>query len=321
MRRVLITLATMGLAVGALVGGVGAQGADPLRPAEDALVIPYFTQAPGNLYFLVLASPKGNNSQLRLNFYTTTCNREADLLVPLSVNDTQVIRISPSITSAVEGAILISGPIIGLVDLQAPVIARGLWFDVNTGATRVVDPAVGRVKGVGGQHWSPYDSASAYIWAPRDDGVEGEARVLFSCPVGQAPRTLAFDMGLAGPPYDTLKGPIILHALIYDTNENFLADVVLECQCVGVRPRGSTGPFLSFPRLSDLSPFWASVAGGTYTEFESFTSLSGPRKAARHMGYMDVQINPSGCPSGACPATGHFFGRLHPGHFKDFTSD
>jgi hypothetical protein len=84
--------------------------------------------------------------------------------------------------------------------LSTWIIARGLWID-SIGTARVIDSAVGQAARVRGQGWSPFDTASADIWAPQDDGVAGEARVLFSCPVGEVPGTLASDVGRAGPPF------------------------------------------------------------------------------------------------------------------------
>jgi hypothetical protein len=284
------------------------------------VLIPYFTLADGR-YFLILASPKGSNASLGLHFFDTSGILRSDKVVSLSTDDTQVIEITSSVSPVVsEGSILITGLLHGSVSQKAPIIARGLWVD-SAGTTRVIDPAIGRAAGVGGDRWSPLDSASAYIWAPRDDGIEGEARVLFSCPVGH----LAFRMDQVGPPFPNPQDSIFIVATIFDTSGNLLGKEVLECQGVGVRPSGSAGPFLVFPRLKDLSPLWAGLtaAGGTYTEFRSFAVLHVPKPVgALHMGYLDVRLTPSGCTtSGSCSMTGPFFGRLHPARAIDIFVD
>jgi hypothetical protein len=284
MRRLIVGLVVAGVLAGA--GPALAQPApgtaDPLGLISSGGIVPYFAlPSGGNLGFLEVASPVGDNSSLtipfHLIFFNQTCVRGDSVDLELTVNDLAVLDLG-----AVEpdnGLVAFGGSLdgINLVPLSSPVHVRVFQASLVNDFVRVLEP-ISAINPEASplQTWNPLRTGATFFAPP--DGTDFISAIYFVCPdsnvidTGAPPQTGGVFPTTAGfPPHVELIAGLIssgvfIQGRVYDDEEDFLRDVTTDCDCLTKR------------RLADISTVYADTAQaplGTYTELLGGSTTAG----------------------------------------------
>jgi len=272
-------------------GSIAAPGSlDPVGLITSGAVLPFLGQGSTGtaLSFLELYAPV-NATNVHMFLFDATCVRGGPSInVPLTANDTALIRIDNIGSGAPTSGLVTAGnsdaqgftlfPWTGS-DGAGPVAARTLWANSAGNFVRVIDP-IGlhsidetflSVTNTGG--WNPMRTAAAFF-APLESGGL-HTTIYFVCPNTNIQRHTP-----PGGAFSEANGfPIIFPGLqiagsttplrirVYDDDENFLRDVTSSCNCLTIRP------------VTDIDAVYASAVeapDGTYTEVEGSTQSTVP---------------------------------------------
>lgn len=258
----------------ALAGPAGAQGlgvADPLSLATHAVLVPFFGSG-GNLSFLEIASPVGDNTNpdVHLIFFNFACVRGESFNNPMTKNDFDIIRAGgPALPflSNTDGLILITGSFDGLtpVALKNAIHTRVLWVSAAQDFIRAIDPIIGRSATNPAAVWSPFVSAATF-WAPQET-ASAQTTVYLVCPLTTVTGVANFAIEPVPPPDPPVQSQI--RGVVYDHDETPLRDITTSCSCLTPR------------RLFDLSLAYTTT--DTYTEL---FGLSPPNVRTSFTGYV-----------------------------------
>jgi hypothetical protein len=267
MRKLIVGLMVVGLLAGAGPALAQAPGtADPLGLISSGGIVPYFG-ALGNLSFLEVASPVGDNSSLtrpfHLIFFDATCIRGDSVDLELTTNDLAVLDLGA--IEPVNGLVAFAGSDdgINLLPLNAPVHVRVFWANLLQDFVRILEP-ISAINPEASplQTWNPLRSGATFF-APAD-GPDFTTTLYFVCPdsnvidTGAPPQTGGVFPTTSGFPahVEAIAGTII-QGRVYDDEEDFLRDISTACDCLSVVP------------VSTISTVYADTAQaplGTYTE-------------------------------------------------------
>jgi hypothetical protein len=267
----------VGVLVGGLLAGAGsamAQGVgDPLTLAASGVLLPYITSG-GTVALAEIASPVGQNPDLHLLFFNNTCVRVVSTEVPETTNDIAFVLVANVVPANTNGLLAIGevdATDFGLGPLVSPIHTRMYEFNAGTGRSRVFEPIILDVAEFpGNPHtWSPLRTGATFFAPLVTSTVQTELTLV-------CPRTTI--QGLAGneafpgtvfptivPPFSA--GPTPLHARVYDTDEDFLRDVITTCDCLT--------PDVPVNSIDLIYSNVVEAPDGTYTELETANPLVG----------------------------------------------
>lgn len=138
---------------------------DPLSLAASGVLIPFFMAATGDVSILEIASPVGENGQVRTGinpdantatgnsihivFFDATCNRTQSTGLDMSANDLALLDFRGFLAIPAANGLAAIGHLgataFDLVPLTNPIHTRMYWFNVTAGAlrlARVVEPII-----------------------------------------------------------------------------------------------------------------------------------------------------------------------------------
>ena len=289
--------------------------ADPLSLAASGVLIPFITGGPaGNVALVEVASPVGSELNLHMIFFNATCDRVKSIGLPLTTNDIGFVDVYDPVTGAgvptsnVNGLVAIAdtpasgiGTGTDLIPLQNPIHSKVYVFGAVDGRSRVVEPIIlDTAEFPGTPHfWSPLRTAATF-YAPLETASVKTVLTLI-CPretIQHATLVSANASTLAGvfpevtvqgtffPPVSTTFGgttnafnpaKTTLSGRVYDTEENLLKDIQVDCDCVTEVSVNTIDPIYSVSTITD--PFTHVVtivaALGTYTELQVLSNVRG----------------------------------------------
>jgi hypothetical protein len=264
MRKLLGGLIVGFLAVASPAAAQVAGSQDPLSLITSGMVLPY-VGGPGNQSWLEVEAPI-RDVDVHMFFYDVACNRSGDSVnVALTANDVEFLRldnINPGAPSGLIAAAGVSSSGFELEPFSSAVHARVLWV-TPTGAIRTLEPIAlstrdnDRAGGTG--TWSPLRTGATFF-APRQGGGNNTT-IWFVCPNSNIQAAFPAIAGFPqiSPVFVTAPFTTALRARIYDDEENFLRDVLTNCNCLTARV------------VSEISNVYSDAVlapGGTYTEVE-----------------------------------------------------
>jgi len=283
-------------------GGVG----DPLTLAASGVLIPYFTDL-STVATLQVSSPVSDNPNLHLFFFDNHCNRIGPSVgMPLTTNDIAFQQVSSAQNGPVpvgtNGLITIAQATqsgFALQPLVNPIHARVYLFSAVDGRSRILEPIILNTAEFptpvhwwsplrsGGAFFAPLQTAAVntdlFLICPKD-AIEGGAAAAnggfgvdpggngdFQFTVIQADGSGGFPQ--INPRFPVASTTTIANAIrvrIYDTNEVFKRDFLIDCDCV-----------IRYAAIAQtVSPFYADpveAAFGTYTEITTAPPSGGRR--------------------------------------------
>jgi hypothetical protein len=276
MRKLIVGLMAVGLLVGAGTASAQAPGsADPLGLITSGGIVPFFAST-GNLSFLEVSSPVGENSGFLSNpfhlvFFNAACTRVESVDLPLTTNDIELLD-TGIITvqgSPIDGLIAFGGTVDGvnLVPLSNPVHVRVFWADLNNDFVRVLEPiSAFNAEASPIQTWNPLRSAATFF-APVE-GPDFHTTLILICPnIGGVFPTAA---GFPAFPI-TASASNQLLGLVFDDEEDFLRDVLTPCVCLTERDLTAISGVYSDTGAAPLGTYTELSGGAVTGGFASFT--------------------------------------------------
>jgi hypothetical protein len=231
--------------------------------------------------------------RLHLVFFNAACSRLESVISPLTPNDVLVINTATVIPNS-SGLIAIANSANNGLDLVPLNGFQGLhsrvyWVNGTTGRSRILEPiildAFGLFGGVGTQggsstNWSPLRSGISFMAPNEPAGSALHTQLILICPKTsiQGPlnnqgifpaHNTAPIPGFNFPRLDTTDSAVptisfkvaypngSLRGRVYDDDENFLRDVVTDCDCLQTKA------------VTSISSVYATATTLTYTELES----------------------------------------------------
>lgn len=318
----LIAGATPVMAQGVTQGGIG----DPLTLAASGVVIPFLTVLGGQpvVSTLQAASPVSDNPNAHMFFYNQNClNFPPSVGIPLTTNDIAFQQIAAAqggpVPAGVNGLVTIaqsdaSG--FALTPLVNPLHVRMYIFSSADGRSRVLEPIILNTAEfpniahwwsplrTGADFFAPLQTANVqtdlFLICPKDS-IEGASGSAFGTDPGGNGNVDFTNLGFPQinprfPPFNNGVLPASIRVRVYDTNEVFKRDFLIDCNCVHI--------YSSI--AASISPFYADpveAAFGTYTELTS-TPAVGNRRVT-FTGYTSTYTVGS--------AINAFFARFHNG--------
>lgn len=311
MRKLLVGLvvaASLAVVPAAMAQVPGSQ--DPLSLITSGAVLPFIGQGlaeGGGMSFLELYAPVSDVS-VHMFLFDANCVRQGPSLnEDLTANDVALRRVDNIGGGPTSGLVTAGGPSsngFSLTPLAAPIHARTLWANTNSGFVRVFDPIAlstldNDISG-GAGFWNPLRTGAAF-YAPLETG-DTNTTIYFVCPntniqrAGSTSTSGAFPVPSGFPDMFPdfqaagINTPLLVR--VYDDEENFLRDVTSSCNCLTTRP------------VTALDPVYASAAEapfGTYTEVEGGTTPGSPAQCSA-TGQIEPLVNPPAPNSGnTCP--------------------
>jgi hypothetical protein len=300
--------------------------ADPLSLAASGVLIPFITGGTGSKVALVeVASPVGDNPNIHLVFFNTTCTRVGSAGLPETTNDIGFVDVgatlAPTVTS---GLVAIASTGFGneLRPLESPIHSRVYEFGTLDGRSWVFEPIIlDSYEFPGDPHtWSPMRTGATF-YAPLEAGAVHTVLTLV-CPRatiqnGTTTNIGAFPIGIGIPPALVIglsfpaiapafnSGSTPMSGRVYDTNEIPLRDINFTCDCLTeISIVTFTGGAIYASTSDPLNTIGAEF--GTYTELE----VTNPNpdtgtERGSFTGYRSVSSGVTG--------PNNFFGRLSNG--------
>jgi len=254
------TVVMIAVALVTVAGPALAQDGDPLALAAGGVLLPFFGNgAIGDVAIVEVASPRGPNLDLRMVFYDATCARVSETAVPLTTNDVALVDTSTFLPNT-NGLIAIrasGGP------LANPIHVRLYWINVVTRRSRVVEPiTIQQFNGT--RTWNPLRTGATFFAPLLTASVQATLYLICPKTTIQGDPNSAFPAGpfpaIAPPFFPDYRNIGALRSRIYDTNEQFIVDSQLDCDCVIEHRVADLGGVYSNPSVAP---------GGTFTEIES----------------------------------------------------
>jgi len=285
----LIAGATPVMAQGVTQGGIG----DPLTLAASGVVIPYLTVLAGQpvVSTLQVASPVADNPNAHMFFFDANCaNFPPSVGIPLTTNDIAFQQIAAAnggpVPAGTNGLVTIaqannSG--FALAPLVNPLHVRMYVFSTVDGRSRVLEPIIlNTAEFPSIQHWwsplrtgadffAPLQTAAVqtdlFLICPKDSIEGGTGFTAFGTDPGGSGNADFTDLGFPqiNPRFPAFNNGVLakpIRVRIYDTNEAFKRDFLIDCNCVII--------YTSIAQ--SVSPFYGDpveAAFGTYTEITS----------------------------------------------------
>jgi len=256
MRKFIVGLIMTGLLLSAGQASAADGGtADPQSLIASGVIQPFWASPGllGDFTLFELTSPVGDNSGLWKGpaawgfFYDVDCNKLFSRPLPMTENDILTLSTNdlPFLGGARQpGLLVVAGSFnngLSLVPLENPVHSVGHWVSFARDFIRVIEP-IQVAAAEAHQSYSPLRSAASWV-NPPINGTTGE--VLIVCPSSSVYDALAPSdfkrleevdevtgfkrfRGFPEPPTVTS----FVYGLVYDSDENRLADFTLDCSCL-----------------------------------------------------------------------------------------
>lgn len=303
---------------------VGGGNADRMSLAASGVLIPFKIATPGGangpqgiVAVVEVASPVGPNLDLHLVFFNATCARVGSTSTPETTNDIAFVNIGsilssgvPPVVPTINGLVAIAGTGSGteMTPLNNPIHSRVYEFASLDGRSTIFEPIIldSHEWSTPQSKWSPLRTGMTFF-APLETATVKTLLTLV-CPratIQNATTTNLgiFPIGIGNPPTNTIGGfPKIevpfntlateVSGKIYDTNEVFLRDITLTCDCYTELSVVAINSIYGLTPDPDTGTLGA--INGTYTELEITSPQSSGKDSGVMTGWRSVSTAGSG---------------------------
>jgi hypothetical protein len=277
--------------------------ADPLTLATSGVLLPYFGTG-NNISILEVAAPVDEVPLGHMIFYNAACSRIESRPLPLTTNDVEVRTVAAAgglvPVSNQDGLVAIANTfnqlqLFPLVPhFEEALHSRMYWINVNANRFRVLEPIILQALETWDNPlttWSPIRTGATFF-APQESQVGIQTTLYLICPkatIQGAPdaafptttivvngREVNFpDVGLgAGVGFKTSYPIGSLAGVVYDDDENPLADISVACDCLTTKVLSGAGAISTIYTQHQGDTYTELVTDGTFAGFTGYKALT-----------------------------------------------